>query len=542
MLGLIGLLTDSGLHTVGEGARSTLSDAAAQFGGPGGGEAGPGGGGLTGKPSENRALGKHMAALMGWTGAQWNALDQLWTGESGWDDTVLNKQGSGAAGIPQDITGNLHGGAAGQIRWGLDYIKARYGDPRSALSFWLSKSPHWYGAGGLMSFITGGNVPIPGRGTAPPSVNPSDAITPHSRGKDAASKKKKKKKPGKPFTSGPNPPDLSKIKGSKAKKPKKQWRSRYGEFGGEKMARFGPSWARTGGGELPDVTDMVPDYDTLYEGPLDSADRLIASLQGRFDLSDEEAIVSLTDSTAYADLTAFWAQHPDLAKTYAGQVDSFDVLNTGGYTVQGKFIPGVDQHVNELLQIMGIHTGSGDPAGTGGMVGMLNAYADSVGMKGIPALIRGRDAAMNRLKQIGINWRYEHHERELDRDEIKKLSKGELGWEQRVNNNDAKIKVLQDYLREIDDAAVGHRLTDAAKRKKQRAHQQIADLRDESKGLRKNKPKAKSSSTNAKLNHLIASRDEHARELDFLAGSRDKFSTDNGVAADAQEVAERLQR
>jgi hypothetical protein len=39
--------------------------------------------------------------------------------------------------------------AATQIRWGLKYIKSRYGSPASAYSAWLNRSPHWYDAGGI---------------------------------------------------------------------------------------------------------------------------------------------------------------------------------------------------------------------------------------------------------------------------------------------------------------------------------------------------------------------------------------------------------
>ena len=40
------------------------------------------------------------------------------------------------------------GNALQQIRWGLGYIKGRYGSPSRALSFWNAQSPHWYQRGG----------------------------------------------------------------------------------------------------------------------------------------------------------------------------------------------------------------------------------------------------------------------------------------------------------------------------------------------------------------------------------------------------------
>jgi hypothetical protein len=101
----------------------------------------------------NRQLGKQLAAQRGWTGSQWECLDQLWQHESGWDHTARNPS-SGAYGIPQSLPPTkmaTHGGdyltnPATQIRWGLDYIAARpdYGTPCRAWALWQSRSPHWY--------------------------------------------------------------------------------------------------------------------------------------------------------------------------------------------------------------------------------------------------------------------------------------------------------------------------------------------------------------------------------------------------------------
>jgi hypothetical protein len=114
---------------------------------------------ISGSASANRALGRKM--MLGyWNGSQWPSLDRLWTKESGWSATAQNKS-SGAAGIPQDITGNFHGGARGQIAWGLNYIKSRYGNPAKA---WAHEQAfNWYRRGGrlrdgLRRFNGGGNI------------------------------------------------------------------------------------------------------------------------------------------------------------------------------------------------------------------------------------------------------------------------------------------------------------------------------------------------------------------------------------------------
>jgi hypothetical protein len=73
-------------------------------------------------------------------------LNNIWTRESGWVYTAMNA--SGAYGIPQALPGSKMASAgadwqtnpATQIRWGLGYIKATYGDPCSAWAFWQAHS------------------------------------------------------------------------------------------------------------------------------------------------------------------------------------------------------------------------------------------------------------------------------------------------------------------------------------------------------------------------------------------------------------------
>lgn len=107
----------------------------------------------------NVALGKQLAAqLYGWTGAEWDALYQLWEHESGWSSSAYNSA-SGATGIAQALPGSKMASAgpdwktnaATQIKWGLGYIKSRYKDPISAWAFWqhpagspAGASTHWY--------------------------------------------------------------------------------------------------------------------------------------------------------------------------------------------------------------------------------------------------------------------------------------------------------------------------------------------------------------------------------------------------------------
>jgi hypothetical protein len=92
-------------------------------------------------------VGREMASRYGWTGTEFDFLNMLWTKESNWNPSAQNPT-SPAAGIPQDITGNFHGGGYGQIQWGLDYIKGRYGDPATAWAHEILYN--WYDNGGWL--------------------------------------------------------------------------------------------------------------------------------------------------------------------------------------------------------------------------------------------------------------------------------------------------------------------------------------------------------------------------------------------------------
>jgi hypothetical protein len=73
----------------------------------------------------------------------------MWTKESNWRVSAENPS-SGAYGIPQALPPDKMGtvapdwrtNPATQIKWGLGYIKDRYGTPSDAWSFWQANG--WY--------------------------------------------------------------------------------------------------------------------------------------------------------------------------------------------------------------------------------------------------------------------------------------------------------------------------------------------------------------------------------------------------------------
>lgn len=103
----------------------------------------------------------------GWGGGQFGPLKNLWNKESGWNVHAYNK-GSGAYGIPQALPGykmasaghDWHDNYKTQIRWGLGYIKGRYGNPAGAWAH--SQRTDWYDQGGWLR--TGANMTMNGTG------------------------------------------------------------------------------------------------------------------------------------------------------------------------------------------------------------------------------------------------------------------------------------------------------------------------------------------------------------------------------------------
>ena len=99
---------------------------------------------------EIQAYAHELVRQYGWSENDYNALVLLWYGESGWNPNAVNKS-SGACGLGQaypcskatkgtDYRTNWKT----QVRWGLNYIKARYGTPSEAYRKWLNRKPHWY--------------------------------------------------------------------------------------------------------------------------------------------------------------------------------------------------------------------------------------------------------------------------------------------------------------------------------------------------------------------------------------------------------------
>ncbi len=110
------------------------------------------GGGAVYTPIPSPGTAQHIAYTLlpsfGFSTSQFSCLNNIWSRESGWSVTAANA--SGAYGIPQALPGskmatagpNWQTNATTQIKWGLGYIKGRYGSPCNAWAFWQANG--WY--------------------------------------------------------------------------------------------------------------------------------------------------------------------------------------------------------------------------------------------------------------------------------------------------------------------------------------------------------------------------------------------------------------
>ena len=99
--------------------------------------------------ADPRTIAKTLLPQFGMSASQFSCLDSLWVGESGWDVHADNPSSS-AYGIPQALPGSKMASAGPdwannpvtQIKWGLGYVRARYGSACAAESFKLGHG--WY--------------------------------------------------------------------------------------------------------------------------------------------------------------------------------------------------------------------------------------------------------------------------------------------------------------------------------------------------------------------------------------------------------------
>jgi hypothetical protein len=99
--------------------------------------------------ADPQTLARALMPQYGMSSSEFSCLDDIWSQESGWNVHADNPTSS-AYGIPQALPGSKMASAGPdwvnnaetQIKWGLGYIRARYGDACSAWSF--KRAHGWY--------------------------------------------------------------------------------------------------------------------------------------------------------------------------------------------------------------------------------------------------------------------------------------------------------------------------------------------------------------------------------------------------------------
>lgn len=100
-------------------------------------------------PGTAQAIAVRLLPTFGFSAkTQFGCVDQVFSRESGWRVNAANA--SGAYGIPQALPGSkmaMFGAdwatsATVQIKWGIWYMKSRYGSPCGAWAFWQAHG--WY--------------------------------------------------------------------------------------------------------------------------------------------------------------------------------------------------------------------------------------------------------------------------------------------------------------------------------------------------------------------------------------------------------------
>jgi len=98
-------------------------------------------------PGTAQAIAYNMLSSFGWSPATYySCVNNIFSRESGWRYNAYNA--SGAYGIPQALPGSKMATAgadwqtnpATQIKWGLGYMRDRYGDPCQAWAYWQAHS------------------------------------------------------------------------------------------------------------------------------------------------------------------------------------------------------------------------------------------------------------------------------------------------------------------------------------------------------------------------------------------------------------------
>jgi len=492
MAGQIGAVVQATLNKVTQAANAKGAQLAGSFGG--GTSIDLAGVGLAGL---NRVFPAHLlgepgvtlsaaqvAAIAQAVGLPAEAFEQIARGESGYQPGIVSFDGG--HGLWQ-MTPRVWGEAAiahMNALGGIDAMRnpfknaqmAKYLYEAAGNTFAPWKGTRFLGTatGGLIEAANGmlSGPTASASGTGDTIIGLGDPKAPDKPRKD----RNTKPKPKKPVFTPRKPPKLAGIRGKI--KP------------GRGKPRL-PKWLLNS--ELDDGQGpvLVPDYDQLWGRPIGAVEAEIRNMLGRFDLTEEQDQVELYDSDQFPDLTNYLQANPktlgklSLDEWMEENGGSLIVDNAAGVTVQGEFVPGRQQALGELGQLLARHQNPEEPKG---LLDMLQGYYGAT-QEGMPKYSKRITELSISRRSLGNAWRARKKVFEKDKEERSQLLSKGKSWQQRVADNDARIDALNEWLRDLrEGAAGGNRLAPATEKQRAWAQNRITEMRDESARLKERQP------------------------------------------------------
>jgi hypothetical protein len=526
------------------GAGKSLLDKIAQEQGFGGdGDIKMGGGG---KGTLSKAQIAQLMRRAGWPEDQIRTGVAVALAESGGNTAVQNS--IGATGLWQILLSAHPSVSAEEARDPM--FATRY-----ALRLWRERGwQPWeaYTKGMHRQFMAMGGPPP--RNSGLPNVSVGDA-QPGKR-PDKNSKSKKKKNPVYPKGKRPGGPYGRELLGS-GKRSKEEQKKRKQRIN----ARLRAAKKLGGKGfkiqDLQALVDPITGEDLGLGGfkwieriqkvrdALPGIEQMLGIMGSQHDLSLEEPIVTLYDSEQYRDLSNYLLAHPEVRGNLSVDQwvekngDSLDIVNSAGYNVQGRFVPGINQRVGELMSQLGIVNGKAnakqDPGamlrdlvgqgaggGRGGIIENLQ-YTKALtefGIDGVPeTAIKER---RKRLSEMKAMFQANVKVRKSMRKKLKNMDRKGYDWKDAVRDNNDLLDRWRDYKRS------GSRLPEGYREDIDRAMERIRNTNED---LRRRKPKGGADS--GKRRELNDEYDAATRANRYLVGDggADSWSVNGGRAA-----------
>jgi hypothetical protein len=195
-----------------------------------------------------------------------------------------------------------------------------------------------------------------------------------------------------------------------------------------------------------------------------------------------------------------------------------EILNVNGMDVNGKWIGGIKQATDEIMEELGIYRSksfAGNRSTNGGILGVLEtqkSYAEGL----IPYWQTGKDERQKRFLKMKAAFKANVALRKAQAKKLKKMSGAGLSWKEGISHNNDIIEKWRHWIRDSDEGPDARR----------HANHEIDRLGEENKWLREHKPKPLSTGT-PQYTKMLASYNQRGYENLRLVGNRDETKWGN---------------